>query len=398
MKQQQAITEKGRAFEAIPLSEGFFSGPNRVNCATPYNSGTRVVYGTDDGVYISDPRELRRDPVKVLALMDVTQVDVLEEYQLLVVLSERQVFTFPLDALNHNDPMAGLKRAKRISSHTSFFKAGYCLDRVLVCIIKSSQMSSTFKVLEPIDTNTRGRAKPTFKKLLQGGNDTLNVFREFYIPMESTSIHYLRTKLCIGCAKGFQIFDLETLDHQPLLHPHDDSLAFVSERENLRPMAIYRLQNDFLLCYDEFAFFVNKGGERSRKHIMMKWEGCPTGFALHEPYVLAFEPTFVEIRHVQTGQRCQIIQGTNLRLLFADTPPSVSNSGPPMGPGMGYNGGHPHRYAGYPGQGPRHPQGVGRDEILIVSDDRVLSLRNLTGPPRLPPFDLSGPMRPPIPR
>ena len=91
--------------------------------------------------------------------------------------SERQVITFPLDALDPLDPMAGLKRAKRISSHTSFFKAGFCLGRVLVCIVKSSQLSSTFKTLEPIDQNVRGRAKPTFKKLLQGGNDTLKLFR-----------------------------------------------------------------------------------------------------------------------------------------------------------------------------------------------------------------------------
>lgn len=94
-----------------------------------------------------------------------------------VCVTERQVITFPLDALDPHDPMAGLKRAKRISSHTSFFKAGYCLDRVLVCIVKSSQLSSTFKTLEPIDQNVRGRAKPTFRKLLQGGNDTLKPFR-----------------------------------------------------------------------------------------------------------------------------------------------------------------------------------------------------------------------------
>ena len=136
--------------------------------------------------------------MKVLALLDVVQVDILEDYQLLIVLSgklyltdtfflkslnffnlilERQVITFPLDALDPLDPMAGLKRAKRISSHTSFFKAGFCLGRVLVCIVKSSQLSSTFKTLEPIDQNIRGRAKPTFKKLLQGGNDTLKLFR-----------------------------------------------------------------------------------------------------------------------------------------------------------------------------------------------------------------------------
>lgn len=74
--------------------------------------------------------------------------------------------------------------------------------------------------------------------------------QEFYIPVESTSIHYLKTKMCVGCSRGFEIVDLESLETQGLLDPNDESLEFVRKRENLRPMAIYRLQNDFLLCYD----------------------------------------------------------------------------------------------------------------------------------------------------
>jgi hypothetical protein len=51
------------------------------------DGGQKVVYGTDDGVYLSDFRSRNRDPVKVLGLKDVLQVDVLEDYALLVVLS-----------------------------------------------------------------------------------------------------------------------------------------------------------------------------------------------------------------------------------------------------------------------------------------------------------------------
>ena len=92
--------------------------------------------------------------------------------------------------------------------------------------------------------------------------------------------------------------DLESLDTQGLLDPDDESLDFVRKRENLRPMAIYRILNEFLLCYDgeffffslffflmshvhlfeEFAFYVNKNGRRSRKEFMVHWEGIPTGF------------------------------------------------------------------------------------------------------------------------
>ena len=105
--------------------------------------------------------------------------------------------------------------------------------------------------------------------------------------------------MCVGCSRGFEIVDLENLDTQGLLDPDDESLDFVRKRENLRPMAIYRILNEFLLCYDgasfcpypllmghcidflqEFAFYVNKNGRRSRKDFMVHWEGMPTGFGM----------------------------------------------------------------------------------------------------------------------
>ena len=51
------------------------------------DQGRKAVYGTDDGVYLSNLMERNREPVKVLALKDVEQVDVLEDYQLLIVLA-----------------------------------------------------------------------------------------------------------------------------------------------------------------------------------------------------------------------------------------------------------------------------------------------------------------------
>ncbi|SPC63074.1 probable to GDP/GTP exchange factor Rom2p [Ustilago sp. UG-2017b] len=318
---QEILRQRSNIFDTITLSENFFLGPNRVNCSVPFDFGRRIIYGTDDGVYLSDLREKARPPTKVLPLPGVTQVDVLEEYQILIVLAEKSVHTFTLDALDPSDPMGSLKRGRRISSHTSFFRAGICLGRTLVCVVKSSSLSSTIKTLEPIEQNVRGKKQPTFKKLLQGGQDSLRVFKEFYIPTESSSIHFLKTKLCVGCTKGFEIVDLETLDTQGLLDPADTSLDFVHRRENVKPIAIYRISGEFLLCYDEFAFYVNKNGWRAKSNWIIHWEGNPTSFAYHHPYVLAFEPSFVEVRHVETGALHQVITGVNLRCLFADVPP-----------------------------------------------------------------------------
>lgn len=367
-KQQQIIRDRNTIFVAETVTDGFFQAKksvtsiNAINCLSPYDNGNRMIYGTDDGVYFSNLRDPKlREPVKVINLVDVTQVDVIEELQLLIVLHERSVTTFPLDCLDPNDPNAALKRGKRVSSHTSFFKSGICLGRTLVAIVKSSPLSSTIKVLEPVDQNTRGKKQQTgFMRRLNGGQDTLKVFKEFYIPLESFSLHFLKTKLCVGCQKGFEIVDLESLDMQSLLDPSDPSLNFVLRRDGVRPMAIYRIEGDFLLCYDEFAFYVNKNGYRARPSWHIVWEGQPTAFALQYPYVIAFNPNFIEVHHVESGALIQVLPGHKISCLFADMPPSTVNAPPQsrqfMYPAQGYRPGQPGPPP--PGPGPQgYPQG-----------------------------------------
>jgi hypothetical protein len=98
----------------------------------------------------------------------------------------------------------------------------------------------------------------------------------------------------------------------------------------------------------EFAFYINRSGRRSRKIFLVHWEGAPTSFGeshLHSrtqlasfacalayqyPCVLAFQPTFVGIRNVETGSMSQVIPGNNLRCLFNDTPSSLQQAHPRM--------------------------------------------------------------------
>ena len=123
--------------------------------------------------------------------------------------------------------------------------------------------------------------------------------------------------------------------------------------------------------------------------------------AFQYPYVLAFEPTFVEIRNVETGSMSQVIQGNNLLCLFTDTPASLQQAYPRMSRSSlssyrrGSSGGSPgpgpgpcaaYAQHGYPQlpvypaqqlqQTLQHGRGVsGHEEIMLVSDDRVLTLR-----------------------
>lgn len=51
------------------------------------DNGNRMVYGTDNGVYLSDLREKNKVPIKVISVPNVTQLDVLEEQGILIVLA-----------------------------------------------------------------------------------------------------------------------------------------------------------------------------------------------------------------------------------------------------------------------------------------------------------------------
>jgi hypothetical protein len=118
---------------------------------------------------------------------------------------------------------------------------------------------------------------------------------------------------------------------------------------------------------------------------------------LHYPYVLAFEPSFVEVRHVETGNLVQIISGTGIRCLFAETPPSTVNAPAPMPmyrPGMplpphnpyGAPQQPPYGYTQAPSQQqaytmgpPRHRVNI-RSQIIFLSDDGHVQVMKVAPP------------------
>ncbi|GAB1518105.1 RHO1 GDP-GTP exchange protein 2 [Rhizoctonia solani] len=304
----------------------------RVNCAALY----------DDGVYFQAQNAQSR---KLIDLTNVQQIDVLEDLLLLVVLAERSVFTFPLDALDLFDRM---NRAVRLSrAQVSFFKVGLCMDRTVVCMVKTASLSSTVKILEsvgfPAGSNLNRNVETSFKDT----SNRLKIWKDFYLPAELYSVQFLKTKLCVAGSAGFEVVDLETLDTQVLLDPADNALNFVGQYKNPRPLDVYRVGDEFLVCYREFAFYVNKTGWKSDKNVIIYWEGTPIACgeyspitqqsiewlnafsytALHYPYIIAFSQDFVEIRHVDDGSLVQVMHKAGVRCLYTKHSPSQTNIG-----------------------------------------------------------------------
>ncbi|KAI1069568.1 hypothetical protein LB507_008358 [Fusarium sp. FIESC RH6] len=314
---QERLRSRADFFNTTVISSRFFAGTNRVNCVTPFDGGRKLLYGTDSGVYLSDRKVKDQVPRRVLETASVTQIDILEEYQLLLVLSNKTLQSYPVSALNPDEPALS-RRPKKIQSHCSFFKTGICLGRHLVCCVKSSALSTTIKVFEPNDAMTKAKKQKGIGKFMSGGHDELKPFKEFYIPTESSSVHFLKSKLCVACARGFEVVSLETLETQSLLDQADTSLDFVARKEGVKPIHIERLNGEFLLNYSEFSFFVNRNGWRARPEWRIDWEGTPQSFALSYPWILAFEPNFIELRNMENGA-VHIVPRKNIRMLHSST-------------------------------------------------------------------------------
>ena len=176
-------------------------------------------------------------PRRVLDVKSVTQIDVLEQHQILLVLADKTLYSYSTEALDGDEAQAAAKRPRKIC-HANFFKSGVCMGQQLVASVKTSALSTTIKVFEPKENMANKAKKSGFAKMLAQGQDQLKPYKEFYIPTESSSIHFLRSKLCVGCARGFEVVSLETLETQSLLDQADTSLDFVVRKENIRPIHI----------------------------------------------------------------------------------------------------------------------------------------------------------------
>ncbi|KAF2821904.1 CNH-domain-containing protein [Ophiobolus disseminans] len=318
--QQRSLRERSNIFTKSIINEGFFNPAIRVTCAVPLDGGRKLALGTDAGIYIVErkAKDASIKPRRVLDCKGVTQIDVLEQHAIVLVLADKTLYSYSIEALDPDDSQALVKRPRKIC-HANFFKAGICLGNNLVATVKTSALSTTIKVYEPKE-NMAGKSKKTgFAKMLSQGQDQLKPYKEFYIPTESTSIHFLRSKLCVGCARGFEVVSLETLETQSLLDQADTSLDFVVRKENIKPIHIERMASEFLLCYTDYSFFVNRNGWRARQDWKITWEGTPQAFAIFNPYILAFEPSFIEIRHMESGGLVHIVTAKNIRWLHTST-------------------------------------------------------------------------------
>jgi len=83
-----------------------------------------------------------------------------------------------------------------------------------------------------------------------------------------------------------------------------------------------------IITFTEFGLYVNGYGDFNPTKDTIEWEVIEDHGACHPPYVLIFNACFVEVRHIETGRLCQIINGQSLRCTWNGYGSSIPLSRP----------------------------------------------------------------------
>jgi hypothetical protein len=131
------------------------------------DEGRQFILASEDGVYVGHTSG-RKKPHKVLSLLKVTQIQVVESAQMLLILSDRTLWEYGLDAVNGKPDTQPL--GTRVQTHVPFFYVGRSLQRTVVCVPRVSTLNSTITTFEPVGKDMVDEGQ---KSGLLGGNNSM---------------------------------------------------------------------------------------------------------------------------------------------------------------------------------------------------------------------------------
>jgi hypothetical protein len=269
---------------------------------------------------------------QAIQMQRVTQIAVLEEFNLFLLISDKVLVAYHLDVVcppSGNAPQQGDASSRRApqklsgSRDVGFFVTGRMKDRALVFYKKRDGINSTFKVLEPVlqkSATSRSRFLPSSSR--RGQTEFFREYDEFYIPTECYSLNLFQSSLAIATVRGVEVLNLEKKQPWTVPNLRSDNaetqahLASIANRiKELKPLGMFRLgEAEFLVTFEECAVYVNKHGDVSRG-VVMEFVGRAKSACLYGQYLILVDEDFVEIRDAQNGRLKQVIAGKDLKML-----------------------------------------------------------------------------------
>ncbi|XP_045599128.2 citron rho-interacting kinase [Procambarus clarkii] len=135
--------------------------------------------------------------------------------------------------------------------------------------------------------------------------EVFTVCRQYSTQEPCSCLHFTQVSLIVGAEKFYEI-DLKTFDIDEFLDVSDASLAYAihgSSQMSSFPVAIMQVSKpgkheEYLLCFHEFAVFVDPCGQRSREHDI-KFTRLPIAIAYRSPYLYILHQNAVEVIEIR---------------------------------------------------------------------------------------------------
>ncbi|GMM37637.1 Rho family guanine nucleotide exchange factor [Saccharomycopsis crataegensis] len=272
-----------------------------------YNSREYTLIGCGYGVFLSDSSEIRNWK-RVLELRNVTQLKVLEEFNLLVVLADRILQYYKLDSIftvykGVRNKTIGQRLSKQ---YVSFFKIGQQKGSTLLfyCKQKVSSSGCFFKVMIP--------------KLDDASNnfEYFEEHRKFNIQAECYNLTIFNNTFSIHTVKGLEILSLSILQSHsiPILTDPNSgnriesgNVEIIRKKISLascKPMGLFKINEnkELLLVYNDFAIICDNHGILSRYSILQFTFRC-TKVAFQDDLLIIAGKNIIEVFKIDS-QTC----------------------------------------------------------------------------------------------
>ncbi|KAF8301388.1 kinase-like protein [Clavulina sp. PMI_390] len=190
-----------------------------ITCSTPIkviDGHNFIAIGCSEGVWIGIEGDASSF-YQCIHLRDVTQCATLEDFGIFLVLANKCLYAYHTKALVQNGPLGSSPRREPPSqllnktNLVQFFRVGTLFGRLFIIYFKKKGLENAFQALEVVPDQIPGSSTSSHLNGAITGDGVSMCFREykeFVFPSEAYNLTFVKDKIAILCAKGFEMMDL----------------------------------------------------------------------------------------------------------------------------------------------------------------------------------------------
>ncbi|CAB4026637.1 serine threonine- kinase MRCK alpha-like [Paramuricea clavata] len=280
-------TSKTQIFQAKEVCDASLHIVKMALCATIIDTD-RIVVGTEDGLFLLEL--MKESCIRIGDAKKVTQVEMLPDEQLLIVLSSknRQVRLYPLTSLDGHDT----EPIKIVETKgCSLFASGYIKDgdTITSCLCVSVKRQV---LVYGLNKKTKTRH---------------NKIKTLVLSVNCQWLGMYTGRLFVGYVSGFVVYSLQEGEPLKLVNTDDPLLNYVGSTPMDALLAVEITPNkEYLLCFDEVGVFVDNLGQKTRVEELM-WPSPPTSVAFCYPFIISFSDRGIDVFEANTAKWIQTI-------------------------------------------------------------------------------------------